>query len=141
MPSKDVVLSINMSHRPHGEREEKMEFVTCASYTREGDVTRIEYEESELTGLEGAVTRITLEGERMMTLERQGAYNMVLVLEEGKQYFGAYATPYGALDLCVSPSKVRIKNDEGQLDLHTNYEMSVAGGPAGVFDMHIHSAL
>lgn len=139
MTTKDVVLNINMSHEQPGAEPESMELVTNARYSRDGDKTYIEYEESELTGLEGSVTKIMLEGDERVTLERDGKYTMALVLEQGKRYFGAYSTPYGILDLAVSPSQVHIEQTDEKLELQMNYAMTVAGTNAGTFDMRISS--
>lgn len=136
---KNIILNINMSHSD-GDKTDVMEFATEAKYMREADMTRVSYTESELTGLDGTTTTITLEQNRV-TLQRDGLYNMVLILEQGKQYFGAYSTPFGNVHLAVSPRKVDIKQTEDCLDMRLNYEMILADESAGVFDMHISSNL
>ena len=137
---KNIILNINMSH-VNGEKTDVMEFATEAKYTKENDgLTRVSYAESMLTGLDGTTTTITLDQNRVI-LQRDGTYNMVLILEEGKQYFGAYCTPFGNVHLAVSPRKVDVNNAEDHLDLRINYEMIVSDASAGVFDMHISSVL
>lgn len=56
----------------------------------------LSYQESELTGLEGTMTTIQVEGEQV-TLMRVGEFNTQMVFREGRRHLSMYNTPYGAM--------------------------------------------
>ena len=93
---------------PRRDRKNKPEaeniiLTTDCTVKVEGDRMEIEYVESELTGMEGATTRICfdLSAPRLVSLLRQGSVSTALVFEEGKRHHCMYETPYFPIELCV----------------------------------------
>lgn len=73
----------------------------------DGRVT-VEYDETELTGMAGATTRLRFERDNpgLVTMMREGTVETVLVFERGKQHICAYRTPYMPFELCVRTYRV-----------------------------------
>jgi len=78
----------------------------------------LEYEETEITGMEGTTTRFVQVGDEV-TLSRFGAFNSQLVFQEGKPHSSLYQTPFGTLDV----------------DIHTAYLRSTVGEMGGVIEI------
>ena len=68
----------------------------------------VEYEETELTGMAGATTRLTFDcaNPGLVTMMREGTVETVLVFERGKQHICVYRTPYMPFELCVRTYRV-----------------------------------
>ncbi len=72
-----------------------------------GRVT-VEYAETELTGMEGALTRLSFDRDNpgLVTMMREGTVETVLIFEQGRQHICAYQTPYMPFELCVRTFRV-----------------------------------
>lgn len=68
----------------------------------------VEYAESELTGMAGAVTRLSFDRENpsLLTMMREGTVETVLIFEQGRQHICAYRTPYMPFELCIRSYRV-----------------------------------
>ncbi len=68
-----------------------------------GSRIEIEYEESEITGLEGSTTKIFFDKENrgLVSILREGTVSTALVFEEGQRHHCVYETPYFPIELCV----------------------------------------
>ena len=62
---KDVVISIKGTQRYDNNDPDVIELVTQGRLTREGESYTLSYQESELTGLEGTLTTIQVDGEQI----------------------------------------------------------------------------
>ncbi len=89
-----------------------MELVTAATmdFSPDGRCT-IAYRESELSGMEGTVTKLTFldDDRRILSILREGTVNSALVLEVGKIHTGLYETPVMPLD--IATRTYRLTND------------------------------
>ena len=89
---------------PEDSDTDTIELVTVATmdFDADGRCT-IAYRESELSGMEGTVTKLTfLTGDRsILTVLREGTVNSALVLEAGKIHTGQYLTPVMPLDIAT----------------------------------------
>lgn len=76
-------------------------------YVADSRVT-VEYAESELTGMAGAVTRLSFDRENpsLLTMMREGTVETVLIFEQGRQHICAYRTPYMPFELCIRSYRV-----------------------------------
>lgn len=84
------------------------------------DERRVElmYEESELSGMEGAVTTIGFDrsAPELISMMRTGPVRSAFVFEEGKRYSNVYETPYASFDLSTHTLQVENKLlSEGRL--------------------------
>ena len=98
---KDVVISIKGMQKYDNTDPDVIELVTEGRLTREGNSYTLSYQESELTGLEGTLTTIQVDGEQI-TLMRMGEFTSQMVFQEGRRHLSMYNTPYGAMAIGVN---------------------------------------
>lgn len=69
-----------------------------------GGKIEIEYKESEITGMEGSVTKVVFDKSNasLVSILREGAVSTALVFEEGKRNLCIYQTPYFPIELCIN---------------------------------------
>lgn len=94
----------------------------------EGGQVTVEYDETELTGMAGATTRLRfdLDNPGLVTMMREGTVETVLVFERGKQHICAYRTPYMPFELCVRTYRVVNELLEEGL-LYLDYTVEIRG--------------
>ena len=130
---KDIMLKITgrtlyaapkVDNAPNYE-DEKIEFITSGTMRSRGGITRISYDETELSGMEGCKTDITISGDRLK-MQRTGKDlngGVVMEFEEGKRYEGKYETPMGNLVLEILTNKIDMKDKKVSID----YSLSLQG--------------
>jgi len=123
---KKIFLSISGIQRSPDGQNNNIELITEGRLYKKGNCTYIEYEESEISGMEGVKTLIVIDGERV-SLERSGSFQTQFVFEKGKKFVNFYSTPFGSLEMAVYPIKVDsdIRDNEGKLDL--KYQLDIGG--------------
>ncbi len=96
--------------------------------TVEGGRVSVEYDETELTGMAGATTRLRFDQDNpgLVTMMREGTVETVLVFERGKQHICAYRTPYMPFELCVRTYRVVNELLEEGL-LYLDYTIEIRG--------------
>jgi len=128
MHENNVIVSIVGNQLMPDGQEGTLELVTEGSFYKDDQSYILEYQESELSGMEGTTTRITL-NDRSMRLERSGTYNAHFVFEKWKTYRGRYMTPFGEINMELFATGFGIDMDadalKGKVDIE--YEMSVEG--------------
>ncbi len=129
---KTILLTIKgCQTEPTGE-ENTIELITRGKLYKidDSDMYKIEYEESEISGLEGSKTMIFVQGDQIL-MERDGTYPSKIVFEKGKKFINSYHTPFGVLQMEVYSTRVDhdIKEDEGKLDL--KYQLGIGGRYTG----------
>ena len=86
---------------------------TEATLEQQDGVFFIEYEESEITGLEGTKTLIEV-GKNYVSLQRNGAVSTQMLFMEKRKTSTYYNTPYGNLTIGIFTDKLNIDiNDDG----------------------------
>lgn len=105
-----------------GESEpEKMEIKTVGTYSECDGRTEISYDETELTGMEGARTSVHFDANspEVVTMLRTGSVTTALVFEKGKRHHCVYNTPYMTFEVCVHTLDVKnglLKNGSISID-------------------------
>ena len=139
---KDVVISIKGMQRYEDAPPDTIELVTEGRLARDGSGSyTLSYQESELTGLEGTLTTIQVEGEQV-TLMRAGEVNSRLVFQEGRRNLSMYNTPYGAMAIGVNTRHLLADlNDQGG-DIEIDYAIEIDHAIAGrnVFQIQVKEA-
>ena len=138
---KDVIISIKGVQRYENADPDTMELVTAGRLEREGNSYTLSYQESELTGLEGTLTTIQVEGEQV-TLMRAGEVNSQMVFQEGRRHLSMYNTPYGAMAIGVNTRHLLADlNDQGG-DIEIDYAIEIDHAIAGrnVFQIQVKEA-
>ena len=138
---KEVVISIKGMQKYEGTPPDAMELVTKGSLTREGESYTLSYQESELTGLEGTLTTIQVDGEQV-TLMRIGEFNSQLVFQEGRRHLSMYNTPYGAMSVGVHTRHLLAQLSDQGGDIEVDYEIEVDHAMAGrnIFRINVKEA-
>ena len=118
-----VLLTIKGTQFEDGENE-YIEFVTEGRLYKNADGYRLEYDESELTGIEGVTTQLILENESV-TLLRQGPIDTHMVFSENRVFESNLSTPYGMLKMSILALRVDSELHEKSGSLNLEYEINM----------------
>ena len=121
---KEVIISIKGMQEFEQTGKDSIELVTRGDLGRRDGILTLSYEESELTGLEGTLTTIQVEPERV-TMLRTGQVNTQMVFQEGRRHLSMYNTPYGALAVGVNTRHLYAGLDESGGDLEIDYAIEL----------------
>ena len=121
---KDVVISIKGMQQCVDSDPDTIELVTAGRPHREGESYTLSYQESELTGLDGTLTTIQVEGEQV-TLMRVGEFNAQMVFQEGRRHLSMYNTPYGAMAIGVNTRHLLAELDDHGGNIEIDYCIEV----------------
>lgn len=115
-----------------------MELVTEGVYQFFGNGCTVDYEETEVTGMENTKTNLTVDGSEVI-LTRSGANNSRLMFKSGQKYSGHYDTPYGAFTISVLSNHVVADIDAhgGRIAVDYLLEMDNVVSSANEFEMVI----
>ncbi len=109
------------SFEPNESDEDQLfEFTTLGYLSMGLGRAEINYNESELTGMEGASTTVSFEEAtpNLVTMLRGGSVTTAMVFEPGKRHICVYETPIMPFELCIHTLKVENKLlSEGSLYL------------------------
>ena len=121
---KPVIISIRGVQSLEPGEEDVMELVTQGVLRQEeGEGFSLSYLESELTGLEGTMTTIQVEGE--------GTLNSEMIFQEGQKHVSLYETPYGGLMLGVNTHRAKADLGTAGGRLSIRYALEVDSQPIG----------
>lgn len=95
-----------------------MELYTEGMLTHDDEKYIIEYDESELSGMENTKTRLTVEGDRVQLL-RTGLIETEFVFLKSRVFEAAYDTPFGMMRLSVLPTQIMsdLSEESGKINL------------------------
>ncbi|MBR4150897.1 MAG: DUF1934 domain-containing protein [Firmicutes bacterium] len=112
------------------DEDDGIEFITEGKFCRKGPLLFIQYPESELSGMEGCTTSLTV-GKNKVRLRRSGeplAVDTVMEFEKGKRFLGVYETPFGPLGMEILTDSIEKELEEdGRGRLSINYSVSLKG--------------
>ena len=112
MIMKDVVISITGVQQGEG-APSALEMVTQGQYGMERDKILLHYQESELTGMEGAETSITIHPRRVEMLRQGGeGGGAQMIFEEGAKNYFLYNTPFGSATMGLHTNKIHCRMGE-----------------------------
>ncbi|WP_027632629.1 DUF1934 domain-containing protein [Clostridium hydrogeniformans] len=120
---KKAVVSIKSSQDIS---DEAIEVVTPGEFTVLSNGFKAEYNETELSGMEGTITILNI-FEDYLELIREGSTACEMKFEKGKENISLYNTPYGGLELKTKTKKLDIVIDENGGKIFVEYELSVTG--------------
>ena len=135
----NVIISIKGKQLYAESAPDEVELVTAGTQKRDGaGGYTVSYQETELTGLEGTVTRLHIK-DGQVTLLREGSINSQMVFEEGRRHLSMYETPYGALSIGVNTRRMRSTLSEAGGDLEIDYAIEIDNLIAGqnLFRMNV----
>lgn len=110
------------------EDDDMIEVVSPGSFEKIEDGFKATYEETEISGMEGTTTILTIK-ENQVILEREGTTSTKMIFKEDEDSIVLYNTPYGMLEMAISTNNLNVKIGEDGGKLNIEYEMSVYGQP------------
>lgn len=125
-----VMITVTSRQQLNGEPPETIELVTEGTMRRDGDVTELRYEETEVTGLAGTTTIFRFGRERV-ELERRGALASRMVFALGQEDCSLYDMGIGSLMITVRTEHLRVKFDDEGGEATVVYAIAVEGESAG----------
>jgi len=127
---KDVIISIYGLQEAGDADQSNITLVTQGKLLRRGGRYFVSYEESELTGLSGTRTTLSID-DQTVVVNRSGLYPSRMIFEKGKRHTSLYHTEFGDLIVGLSTEHIRhdIGDDGGSLDVRYAVEIdhSLAG--------------
>lgn len=103
-----------------------IEVVSPGKYFKDGDNYKAVYEETEISGMEGTLTTLEINEEKVI-LVREGTTSAKMVFDLTEPMVSLYSTPYGALQITTLTKKLDVNMDELGGKLNIEYEISIAG--------------
>ncbi|MGL5616894.1 MAG: DUF1934 domain-containing protein [Sarcina sp.] len=105
---------------------EQIEVISNGIFKAIEDGYEVSYEETEISGMEGTVTKITVTEDKVI-LERIGTTESLIEFKIDSNHVSLYNTPYGMLELLTKTKVLDIDVTEKGGVVKIDYEMSVAG--------------
>ena len=138
---KEVVISIKGMQKYEGALPDVIELGTKGRLARDGEGYTLSYQECALSGLEGTLTTIQVDGEQV-TLMRVGEFNSQLVFQEGRRHLSMYNTPYGAMTIGVNTRHLLARLTDQGGDIEVDYSVEVDHALAGrnIFRINVREA-
>ena len=89
--------------------EESSTLTTDCTVADKGGKIEIEYEESEITGMDGSTTKLFFDTREpgLVSLLREGSVSSAFVFEAGRRHLCVYNTPYFPIELCVDTKEMQ----------------------------------
>ncbi len=87
---------------------EEMELAMEGKLVETGERAELVWHESELTGMEGATTKVgfALDAPTLVSMLRGGSVNTALIFEAGRRHICIYNTPLSSFEVCVQALRV-----------------------------------
>ena len=131
-----VLLSIRGTQVYMDQEQDVIELVTEGTLATKNGTWLLQYEETELTGMQGVTTTFLIRpGE--ITLKRTGRLNSQMVFKEGVPHNSLYQMEFGALmmTVCATHMHWELSENGGSVDL--NYSIEIEQTAAGQIDYHL----
>lgn len=139
--TEPVIISVDSSQKFIGEEKQTIQIVTDGTMRIDGDTTYISYEESEISGMEGATTTFEVKKDHVI-LRRTGAVESQMVFEKGRKDVSLYNIGFGAMTIGVQAR--RLKNelgpDGGRLEISYGIEIGEEIKGLNSFIIHVRPA-
>lgn len=121
---KPVMIEI-LGMQSYEQDDDSIEFVTQGEMHIQGNVYRITYLESEVTGMQGCTTTLTVEDDTRVSMERTGALNSSLIFERGKKHLSLYQTEVEEFMIGVCTDTLDIQLNESGGSVHITYSIEI----------------
>lgn len=132
-----IMISIDGTQNFGNGDTNNVELTTTGELNVNNDSYTLKYEESELTGMEGTTTEITVNDNGVVSLSRKGTVNSHLVFEEGKRHLSYYDTKDGAFSIGVFASYVDTILEQNYGEVSITYAMDVDDKPIGENEIRV----
>ncbi|MGL5067424.1 MAG: DUF1934 domain-containing protein [Sarcina sp.] len=116
---------ISISSMQMNDKEQVVEVITPGEFHIIENGFKAIYEESEISGMEGTTTAITIESGKVI-LERKGNTETVMLFENKGSNICLYNTPYGMLELTTNTKVLDIDMTENGGAVKIDYDLLAA---------------
>ncbi len=103
---KDVWISFHSVNGYDDDEPDSLEFFTDGQYLFQDPVACLSYQESEVTGLEGTRTSVTILPDQVV-VDRAGTVQSRMIFKEGSKSSFLYSTPFGQATMGVDTRSIR----------------------------------
>ncbi|MBR6534758.1 MAG: DUF1934 domain-containing protein [Clostridia bacterium] len=113
-----------------GEGEKnKIEISTEGELVIEDGKLRIEYEETELTGMDGALTVLEFseDDRQTVTMTRSGGVSASMIFKENSRYMTTYETGFFPIEMCIVTKNVNNEMYENGGVIALDYTIEIHG--------------
>lgn len=124
MKDKNVYIDIHSVHAYDEDDSESMDFTTDGHYRFENGVGHLSYWESEVTGMPGTQTRVSISPDGVV-VDRKGTVTSRMEFREGMKNLFPYETPYGMATMRMDTRKIRARFDEHGGDMELDYVLDL----------------
>ena len=131
-----VMLSIRGAQNYVDQEPDVIELVTEGILEKTASGWDVRYQESDLTGLDGANTSFLIEPEQI-TLTRTGKLNSQMVFRVGTPHDSLYQMEFGVLMITVCATKIACELSENGGTVDLSYGIEIEQSAAGVIDYHL----
>lgn len=123
-----VLIKIHARQRNKDHDEDMMDLLTEGKHYNKNGVIYLMYEETELSGVQGCVTSLKIDGD-VIKLKRYGVKSREMVFERGKRFSGLYETPMGFFEMELLTNRIEndLRNDGSLGTLEIEYDVSLKG--------------
>ena len=131
-----VMLSLRGRQAYMDQEPDVIELVTEGTLEFRDGGWNVEYEETDLTGMQGVTTLFRIEPNKII-LTRRGKLNSQMIFQEGVRHDSLYEMEFGALMISVCAKRIMVHLDEcgGMIDLI--YGIELEHTTAGEVDYHL----
>jgi len=134
--TKDVIISISGQQLSTENDPDVIEFITNGSYSKKNGNYSITYKESELTGLDGSVTTLTVTKDGV-SMVRTGPFPTQLIFEKHRKHLSLYETGEGPIVVAVNTNSIESTLSDSGGDLSIAYSLEVEHAAAGANTLKI----
>ena len=131
-----VMLSLRGRQAYMDQEPDVIELMTEGTLEYVDDGWNIEYEETDLTGLQGVTTHFRIEKDRIV-LTRSGRLNSQMIFREGESHESLYEMEFGALLMTVCAKRIVVRLDENGGVVDLIYGIQIEQTTAGEVDYHL----
>ncbi len=132
----NVLICVRGTQQYSGQEPDVVELTTTGCLYREGEKLILCYEESELTGLEGTVTRFEIEPERVV-LSREGSLNSRMEFQVGLVNRSLYDAGTGGLLLTICTIKLENHMEDSGGFLRVRYTVELEDTGRGEVEYYV----
>ena len=117
---------IKLHGKAEGSDSDIIDFTSVGKVAIEENIICIEYDESEMSGMEGSVSKIIIAGDTV-TLNRMRTYVSTMAFIQGQEMPAEIITPYGMMKLKVFTDEIKLDVTENNIELMLDYAFSMGG--------------
>lgn len=115
---------IKLQGKAEGNEADLIDFTSVGKVEIKNGTIYIEYDESELSGMENTVSTIIISGDTL-TLNRTGTWNSTMAFVEGEEMPADIVTPYGVMRLKVYTDKINVSVTDRHIAFNLKYAYSI----------------